>query len=692
MKPVAYTSLDASRSSPEVTESVEPHAASILPQRRVSARAFWIGLVLAMGLAALNCWIEIVASVHFLGGVQMPLGAIFTLICFIGVNWLLRAIGRRLKIAPFSPTELLTIYLMSLFAALISTPGADNFFITVGPSLFYFSKRENGWAELFYQYVPSWFAPGWNGQTYQREVIEPLYTGGLQFSQIPWHAWTLMLIAWSILLLCVYAALFFGSLLLRRQWIENEALSFPLIQVPLQMVQVDEGATYPPAAAFWSSRMLWIGIAVAFAFHFTRGMSQYFPDWPKFPGFQNSPVTFYFTERPWNVMDRFGAKLFLGGIGIAYLLTREVSFSFWFCFLAVSWQLVIAEQLGFGAAGLPHDTYLGRATFITFQSVGGWLMLSAALLWAARAHLKNMASAAWRGESTLKNEPFSPRFAVVGFVLSLLGLLGWSWFAGINPVIAALFFTIYLGASLVLARLVVEGGFLFPQLTFAPMEVITTAITGTGAVGASSLTRLAFVQPSLLADMRTNVLPGFLHTLKAAHELKLDKGNTRRLMGSVAVAVTLALGVTIFVSIWTLYAAGGLSGYNWFTQAGGQLVFNGAASTLRQQPGVQSTNWLWIFVGVAFTLALIVMRSRFAWFPLHPLGYIVASSYPITELWFSFFLGWLIKTTINRYAGHSGVQQVQPFMIGLILGNAAAMMLWMLIGLWQGSQIPYWPA
>jgi hypothetical protein len=86
-----------------------------------------------MGLAALNCWIEIIATVHFPGGVQMPLGAIFVLICMIGLNWPLRALRHRFstatnRIAPFSPTELLAIYLMALFAALISTPGADNFF------------------------------------------------------------------------------------------------------------------------------------------------------------------------------------------------------------------------------------------------------------------------------------------------------------------------------------------------------------------------------------------------------------------------------------------------------------------------------------------------------------------------------------------------------------------------------------
>lgn len=627
----------------------------------------------------------------------MPFGSIFLLIvCVLGINKPLRAVGRRFpalsqRLQPLSPTELLTIYAMALFAALISTPGADNFFITVAPCLFYFASRENGWADLFYDHVPSWFAPGWDGRTYQREIIEPLFTGGLRMDQIPWHAWAPMLIAWGILLLCAYAALFFGSLLLRRQWIENEALAFPLVQLPLQMVQVGPGEAHPPAREFWSNRTLWFGVAVAFGFHLMRGMSQYYPDWPVLSGFQNGPIGMTFTERPWNVIGSPGIELFLGAVGIAFLLTREVAFSFWFFFLAMLFQLVLAEQLGFGPATLPHDTYRGHPTFITFQSVGGWLMVALSLLWAARGHLSIMAKCAWSGHNP-HDEPFSPRLALGGFIVSLSGLLAWTWFAGINPLVAPIFFTLYLGISLVIARLVVEGGFLFPQLPFAPMEVLTTAITGTTAIGATSLTRLAMVQPSLLTDTRTNILPGFLHTLKIAHELKLSASQTRRLMLCAAAAVVATLGVTIFVSISTLYSAGGLTGYSWFTQNGGRLVFSSAASTLSKNAGVEPNNLLWIGVGVAVTLGLIATRARFAWFPLHPLGYIVASSYPTMRLWFSFFLGWLVKTILNRYGGHTSVQRVQPFMIGLILGNVSAMIFWMLIGLRTGNQIPYWPA
>jgi len=168
--------------------------------RRVTVRAFVLGMLLAAGLAALNSWIEISANVHFIGGTHMPIGAVFVLLLLVLViNGPLRALRRITRISrllpPLSPVELLTVYAMLIFAALVSTAGADNFFLTTGPSLFYYSTSENGWAKLFYQHVPAWFAPGWNGQTFQKEVIAPLYLGGLDYRQIPWHAWLLMLVA-----------------------------------------------------------------------------------------------------------------------------------------------------------------------------------------------------------------------------------------------------------------------------------------------------------------------------------------------------------------------------------------------------------------------------------------------------------------------------------------------------------------
>ena len=494
----------------------------------ITARSFGVGLLLAAGLAGLNSWIETFANVHFLGGVQMPLGAVFSLgLLVILVNGPLKRLRRAVPLAgrvlpPFSRPELLSIYIMALFAALISTPGCDDFFLTTGPALFYFSTRENRWADTFYRFIPPQFAPGWNGHTFQARVVEPLYLGGLTWSQVPWHAWVVMLCAWGVLLLLVYALLFFTSLLLRRQWIEHEALNFPLLQLPLQMT--DDGGDAPPSGAFWNDKTMWLGAGVAGFFLLLRGLNSYSPDWPTIPSLQGNPFILSLEDVPWNSMGPTRAEFFFGAIGIAYLLSRELSFSFWFFFLAFKLQLVGATMLGFPSASLPRDTYQGNPTFLMLQSVGGWGMTAVMLLWSARGHFTALWHAAIGRPSRtgrVADEPFSPRFVLLGLLLSSGGVLLWCWYCGISILPAIAFFGFYGLVSVALARLVVEGGFLFPQTTFAPLEVLAGTAIGVPAMGAATLTRLSFVQPMLFSDMRTNLLPGFLHALKIAYELHL---------------------------------------------------------------------------------------------------------------------------------------------------------------------------
>jgi hypothetical protein len=689
----APNKTNVSASSPVETETLIS---------RVTPRAFIIGFVLAAVFAGLNAWLQTKIRNFFFGGVQMPIGAIFGLLVMIlVVNGAIRLINRssRLGIREFSSVELLTIYVMMLFAALLSTAGADNFFITTGPALFYFSSRENGWADLFYQYVPKHFAPGWDGQTYQREVIESFYTGSITAAQIPWHAWSLMLISWAVLLLLVYATLFFISLVIRKQWIENEALSFSLVQLPLQMVDVGDKSTL--ITGFWHNRTMWLGVSLAGSVHILRGLNNYFPDWPIIPAFQGNAYLIRFTELPWNAAGIIDIQFFFGAIGVAFLLTRELSFSFWFFFLAFKLQLILATLSGYPAASLPKDSYLGRPTFISFQSVGGWMMLAAILLWTARGHIKEM----WRSAanpnyrdvaksdalSLNDSEPFSPRFTLIGLALSFLGVMGWCWFSGINPLAALVFFTLYAVVSLVLARLVVEGGFLFPQMTFAPIEVLTGTILSAKTIGAAGLTRLSFLQPMLFADMRANLLPAFLHTLKISNDLKMHRSDTRRLLLAASCAIAVSLVVSTIYTVMFIYEGGGLTGYTWFTQNGPQDVFRGTAQMLSKQPEIDPKNWFWVALGGAAVLGMTMARARFLWFPFHPLAFIVSSGYPITQLWPSFFIGWLVKSLLLKFGGNDSVVQVRPFMIGLILGNALGMMFWFFFGFYKGSHMGYWP-
>lgn len=670
-------------------------SSSIPQDRRVTLRALTLGLVLSAGLAALNCWMATVANVHFLGGVQMPFGSIFALLFIILAMQLpLRSLQKRSCgvihfIPPFSAVELLTIYCMLIFAAMVSTPGTHNMFLTFGPSLFYFSTRENGWADLFYQYVPPWFAPGWDGQTYQQEVIEPLFLGNITPANIPWHAWSLMLIAWTTLLLLSYALLFFVALMFRKQWTEHEALSFPLLQVPMQMAEVEQAGNRYHEAPFWSNRGMWLGFCIAGVLHFLKGMNAHYPDWPKFP--IQEAVQMNFTEHPWNSIGSIGAEVHLGGIGLAYLLPREISFSFWFFFLFQKLQMVLCTTLGFPELVFRKDTFQGQPTFLTFQSIGGWVAMAIILLWAGRSYLYRLCREAFGRNRVGEGEPFSPRFIIFGFIFTFVALTAWCGFSGISIWFALSFVGIYIVTSLVLTRIVAESGFVFSQLTFSPLEWMTSGMFGAAAIGAADLTRASFLNAVFMRDARANVMPAFLHTLKVAYELKLDRRELRRLIAGVAAAIIITLIVTIYVSVTQIYGRGALGVYD-FYRLGPVNVLKGTATMLTEQPTVRADNIAWMVAGAVVVWLTSFAHSRLLWFPLHPIGFLMATGGPMSRWWFSYFVGWIIKTVIMKYGGSDTYRLARPFMIGLILGNLSSMVLWMLIGLRSNVQIPYWPA
>ena len=689
--------LDTSRDEP--TTSVA-ETSTALPSRnapveegsvaRVTFRAFLIGLVFTIFIAWLNCLMATKYGVHMIGGVQMPFsGLVILMVLSLGAIGLRKVMagGSRL---PFSPAELLTIYSMLLFGALVSTPGADNLYLVGGPALFYFSTPENGWASLFYKYVPSWFAPGWNGTTYQKEIIDPLYLGGLTFNQIPWHAWVMMLTGWSIFLALIYALMFFTALLFRKQWTQREALSFPLVEIPVQMASVE--GNLGNAVPLWTNRMMWMGFGLALFWHFFFGMHSLYTDWPVMPVNSTGGLYLSFPDKPFDVIPGFSAEIFLGAIGLAYLLTRELSFSFWFFFLFMLLSYAGMNSIGKGDLLLSKSGLSGRPDFIVYQAVGGWAMMAFMLFWTAREYLGRLAREAFSRNRSDEDEPFSPRFMIFGFLLSFIGLLAWSWFAGINVLVAFTFFAIFLMTSLVIARIVVEGGFLFPQPPYSTLQTMTQTMFGNN-IGAASLTKLGFIQPMILVDMRTSILPAFLHTMKMAEVLRLDRRNLRRLLLCTVIALAVTTVVTTVTSLQVLYSKGGLASYTWFSKDASISSFNELAGTIRTPTGINPGHWTWIALGAALVWLMVLGRSRFMWFPFHPLGYLVASAYPIPRLWFPFFVGWLTKTLVMKYGGSDTYVAVRPFMIGLIIGNAVAMIFWTLIVFWiKGTPAPYWPA
>jgi hypothetical protein len=84
------------------------------------------------------------------------------------------------------------------------------------------------------------------------------------------------------------------------------------------------------------------------------------------------------------------------------------------------------------------------------------------------------------------------------------------------------------------------------------------------------------------------------------------------------------------------------------------------------------------FILVSF---LAAMRLRFAWWPFHPIGFLMLYTYPGTHLWLSIFIGWLAKNLILRFGGTKMYTAAKPFFLGLIVGESAAAGFWLAMGI-----------
>jgi hypothetical protein len=91
---------------------------------------------------------------------------------------------------------------------------------------------------------------------------------------------------------------------------------------------------------------------------------------------------------------------------------------------------------------------------------------------------------------------------------------------------------------------------------------------------------------------------------------------------------------------------------------------------------------LWnVIAGFVFVTVLFICRTLFTGFTLHPAGFLVADTYAMYSIWFSVFLGWVLKTPLMRYGGITLYRKVLPFFLGLIVGDCINSLIWIGVGL-----------
>jgi len=641
--------------TPAVTGSVPRR------DRGITRRSLLLGFCLAGLLCAVTPYNDYVVENTFMAGNHFPVGAVAVLLLLSALNLALPRSGRR----PFlSARELGVVYILIMVTSGIPSSGLLRYLIPTLPTLSYFSGAGNQWEKLIWGHTPLWLEVRGAPATW-------FFEGMPEGASLPWAAWWVPLSRWLILVGAVWLMMVCLSALVRKQWADRERLTFPLVQFPLEVLR-DDGRG--PSAWFFGNRLVWFGAGLVLLIHALNGLHVYYPSVPGIP--TSASMDSALVDRPWAAAVPVRFNVYFSVIGFGYLLASEVAAGFWLSLILMKIQAVILAMLGYEGT----SAWGGAITEIgDSEQMGALLMVAAILLWSLRGTLatafRQLVRPSARGEDD--EEPLSYRFAALGLLVGLGSAFGWLVSAGMSPMFAGLFVASFLAILLVLTRIIAEAGLLMVQFSFRPVDYLLL-FGGTTALGPANLTLAAFVDTILTFDVREALMPSVLNGFRMAEQSGVS---TRKLSRAIGAALVFALLVTIPVFLMTFYKLGAVVVDRNGTLTGlPREFFTELAARLENPSRPSGLHYISVLAGAAAVAVTSWLRLTFVWWPVHPLGLVMGTSYATRYLWFSLFLGWLPKVLTVRYSGLRGYVRFRPLFMGIIMGDVLGAVLWDIVG------------
>lgn len=646
-------------------DSVGGPAAGSAPatnMRGFTWRAAIIGGLLVVFISIWSQYAELVIHGTQISLTYPPIGAFLVFGAFIVLfQWPLYLIRRQLAL---TSRELVIIWsMLSLAIGIASIDIAQKMPpMIAGPM--YYASDENRYESQFLPYIKPWLAPQDAG------VVKGMFEASPY--PPPWDAWMVPLSSWSLFFVLAYWVMLCGVALFQRQWVDHERLLFPLVIVPLKIMEEPQpGHVFN---SFFRNKLVWMGIALGAAPHIYTGLHDYFAKIPQADIFLwGMPLGQGTLGKPWTALNGLRLAILPLIIGLSFLFTREISFSLWAFYWLGKFEAIIGTSLGIES--LRTATHPEPFPFPGLQTAGAYLGLAGVSIWVARRNLL----AALRGEADERyslRSGLPRRVALYGGAAGFVALVVWCISAGM-PLFPTL---LMLGMSFVyllaMTRLVAEAGMpwsaepeyrghnlimsLFPQNSLRVPQLVATGML------------LTFSH-----DLRVSPMPRFMQSFKMTAETKTSNADLVKAFG---LTVLIALPVSLWALLKASYLHGGvaINTYRFVSLARQPGLFMEKAVTT-SHPYIDVATLAIIGYGAGKLLLLNLLRTYFLWWPLHPVGYAMSFVTYLHKEWFSVMIGWALQTVILRYSGHKGYQTARPLFLGLILGAMAAGGFWLVL-------------
>ena len=635
-------------------------------QTRRGKAVTWRSLLICLLIMPLNSyWVvqmEVVRYSAHPTTISLFFNTVFILLCLTLLNRGVRRIAPKMAL---ERGELLLIFSGLSISSCVSGHDMLQVFVPMLTWTFKHADSGNEWAKLINPHLR-------DGFFIKDEAIWKSYYLG---NDSIWHwkyvsAWLPVVTVWTVFVTLLLFVMLCLNAILRKQWTDNERLTYPIVQLPLQITTEQ---AFQPKGLFLN-RLFWIGFVIAGTIDCINSLNYYYPSIPTVltPGFGQSFLDIgpMFTQKPWNAVGWTPLSFYPFMIGLGMFMPLDFLFScvffYWF------WKF---EKVTSVALAYDQDP---RFPYTETQSFGAYMSFCLYSVWVSRHYLKQVFRRAMGKSSDLDDsrEPMSYRNALIGIGIGVAGLVAFASYLGMVWWIGIIFFLIYFALALAVTRMRAELGTPMHDLHFTGPEMVMTRVVGSNAFNVDTRTVFALFFWFNRA-YRSHPMPHQLESFKLAEQTNADYRKWSRallFLGSAA----------IFIAFWAILHLM----YSYGAESKSRITFGAEAyNTLTTwikspQPG-KFPEFMAIVIGFGIAFLLQGLRMRFPWWPLHPLAFAVTSSFEINLVWGPLFLAWIFKSLILRYGGRGGFHRSLPFFIGLMLGQFVVGSLWNIYGIIQ---------
>ena len=545
-----------------------------------------------------------------------------------------------------SRNSMILVMSMMLAASYVPGDGLMSYLLGSWAMPIYFATPENQW-DQFHPYLQNWVVPT------SAEGIRWFHEGLPDGRRIPWDIWIRPLFGWASLGLAFVAVSLGLSSILRKQWVENEKLTYPMM-IPIQILVGDRKELM--TASSGKIPLFWVGFAISFGilgWNVLTFFNEYLPDIDLRQGW---------VKLVKNGINVYTSQLNLLTLGLSYFASVEILVSTIVFFIIKHIEIIIAARIGYvvpvgGGASHPGAS----SPLISWQTAGAFMVYVAWSMWNARDRLRDAVSEARHNRPRGAQDFLSSRTSILLILIGITFSVCWLVAAGFQPSVAFVIVIAVLITYVGVSKMIAELG--LPYLG-SPLGAEGFAVA---AFGTSSMTPASILLLSI-----TKNLEGYSSGMVMSHLTMVQKIrgslDPRRLLVGILAALLLAYLLSMVYTIWLGYGHGAYNFSSYTYSYYARRSYQRVVFRLGNPWAFDVHRMTILAVGGTVMAALMGLRYKVSWFRLNPVGLAI----PLIPHQFStFVVALLIKTILLRVGGMHTFHRGIPFFVGLVAGYAS---------------------